>query len=102
MNIFDVIHGRFKSLYTFSLINLSSSSAGKTPDFRQRTSPFLNIIRVGTPRTWYRLATDGFLSTSILMIEAVSPTRCFTSSKIGACVWQGPHQVAKKSTSTGL
>src|SRR5690606_41180979 len=66
------------------------------------TFPFLNRTRVGTPLTWYLAATCGFLSTSILMIVAVSPTRCLTSSNIGACIWHGPHHVAKKSTRTGL
>src|SRR5690606_24881230 len=36
--------------YLFSLINLSNSFAGKTPDCLQRISPFLKIISVGTPR----------------------------------------------------
>src|SRR5690606_32479436 len=35
--------------YLFSLISRSNSFAGKIPDCRQRISPFLKIISVGTP-----------------------------------------------------
>src|SRR5690606_21833005 len=88
--------------HRFLFNNRSSSLAGNTPDCRHLMAPFLNIISVGTPRIWYCPASCGFLSTSILIIAAVSPMRCFTSSRMGACIWQGPHHVAKKSTKTGL
>ena len=59
-------------------------------------------MSVGTDCTRKRAASSAFLSMSTLTIVPVSPMRSFTWSRIGDCILQGPHQVAKKSTSVGF
>ena len=75
--------------------------AGTTPDWRQTDFPSLNKIKVGTDLIWNWSDNDLFLSTSILMILAESPTLDFNCSKIGFNCLQGPHHSAEKSTKTG-
>lgn len=41
------------------------------------------------------------MSTSILTISTLSPIFSESCAKMEDCILQGPHQVAKKSTSTG-
>src|SRR5690606_7757109 len=68
----------------------------------QRSWPFLNTAKVGTPLTPYSAAIVGYSSTSIFTILAASPTLSFTVFRTEDCTLHGPHQVAKKSISTGL
>src|SRR4029078_1278097 len=65
-------------------------------------APSLNRIIVGIETTWKSRAVAGFASTSILATvncPAFSPA---ISSSTGAIILHGPHQVAQKSTSTGV
>src|SRR2546425_13356975 len=48
------------------------------------------------------IGTAGFSSMSIFMTLILSPSSPWICSTIGAIMRQGPHQVAQKSTSTGL
>src|SRR6478609_2010395 len=72
------------------------------PGCRQTALPFLNIIKVGTALTLYCRAICCCLSISTFTILALSPTVFATSFTTGSMDLQGPHQVAKKSTSTGF
>ncbi len=62
--------------------------------------PFLNTITVGMARTPNRCAIFGAASTSNLATLALPSTRAATCSTIGACILQGPHHAAQKSTKT--
>ena len=75
---------------------------GTTPLCLQIGIPFLYKIRVGTPLTCNSEASALFWSTSIFIIRIASPMLARSCSKIGAIVLQGPHQLAVKSTRTGL
>src|SRR5438105_15390865 len=57
---------------------------------------------VGIERTPKRPAVIGLASTSSLAIFTFSPCSLAISSSTGATIRQGPHQVAQKSTSTGV
>ena len=72
-----------------------------TPDFRHTGSPWLKRIKVGMDWTWWESASSRFLSTSIFTILILSPHFSESCVKMEDCVLHGPHQVAKKSTSTG-
>jgi hypothetical protein len=61
----------------------------------------LNRIRVGIDMTSYRRVVCGLASTSIFTTWRRSACSVAMSSRIGAIVWQGPHQAAVKSTRTG-
>src|SRR5436190_4582769 len=71
-----------------------------SPTNRFATFPFLNTIRVGIARMSNRCAILGAASTSNFATLALPSTSPATFSTIGACILQGPHQVAQKSTST--
>src|ERR1700676_1752275 len=65
------------------------------------TSPDLKNNIVGILRIPKRLERVGLLSTSTLAIRTAVPCSFAISSKTGAIIRHGPHQVAQKSTSTG-
>src|SRR5690606_16680336 len=72
------------------------------PTFVCAGAPFLNNMSVGTPRMPYLAAVPGHSSTSTLTIRRRSANSTATCSRTGAIILQGPHQVAIKSTSTGV
>ena len=55
-------------------------------------------MSVGMLITPKRAASAGSASTSTLQTLAFPPRAMSTSSSMGACMRQGPHQVAQKST----
>src|SRR5690606_3804610 len=73
----------------------------KAPTFLDSTLPFLKMISVGMPFTLYFGAVAGLASTSILQTFSLPAYSSASSSRTGAIILQGPHQVAQKSTSTG-
>src|SRR5438270_8257915 len=60
------------------------------------------MITVGIDMIPSCIGTAGFSSMSIFMTLILSPSSPWICSTIGAIMRQGPHQVAQKSTSTGL
>jgi hypothetical protein len=64
-------------------------------------SPPENTIKVGIDMTLYSRAAWGLASMSIFTI-LISLCSEAISSSTGATILHGPHQVAQKSTSTGL
>src|SRR5689334_24936516 len=60
------------------------------------------MITVGIDMIPSCIGTDGFSSMSIFMTLTLSPSSPWICSTIGAIMRHGPHQVAQKSTSTGL
>src|SRR5437660_7248937 len=60
------------------------------------------MITVGIDMIPSCIGTDGFSSMSIFMTFTLSPSSPWICSTIGAIMRQGPHQVAQKSTRTGL
>src|ERR1700752_5268865 len=64
--------------------------------------PSLNRIMVGIETTWKSRAVSGLASTSNLAIVSWSARSLAISSRTGATILHGPHQVAQKSTSTGV
>src|SRR5262245_36456545 len=57
---------------------------------------------VGIDTTWKSRAVAGFASTSILATFSAPTFSLAISSSTGATILHGPHQVAQKSTSTGV
>src|ERR1044072_301869 len=57
---------------------------------------------VGIDTTWKSRAVAGFASTSILATRRAPAFSVAISSSTGATILQGPHQVAQKSTNTGV
>ena len=80
----------------------SRTSSCVSPAVRHWGSPFLKIMIVGTLRTMYSAAMSGALSTSTLRMVASSPILALSCSRMGDCILQGPHHVAKKSTRVGF
>ena len=72
------------------------------PAFMATISPSLNSIRVGTPRTPSLVGVMGLSSISTLAIVNEPASSSEICSSAGPICLQGPHQVAQKSTSTGL
>src|SRR5256885_8462781 len=60
------------------------------------------MITVGIDMIPSCMGVAGFWSMSIFMTSTFSPSSPWSCSTIGAIMRQGPHQVAQKSTSTGL
>src|SRR5271168_1743204 len=65
------------------------------------TSPDLKNNIVGILRIPNRFESVGLLSTSTLTMRTAVPCSLAISSRTGAIIRQGPHQVAQKSTRTG-
>src|SRR6202007_1068455 len=65
------------------------------------TSPDLKNNIVGILRIPNRFDNVGLLSTSTFAIRTALPCSFAISSRTGAIIRHGPHQVAQKSTSTG-
>ena len=79
----------------------SISPTGMAPDTRAISLPSLKIAMVGMLRMLCGAAVWGWASVSSLHNCAVSFKRSAASAKAGAIIWQGPHQGAQKSTTTG-
>ncbi|BBZ31160.1 hypothetical protein MMAD_54550 [Mycolicibacterium madagascariense] len=62
----------------------------------------MNRINVGIDTTWKSRAVPGLASTSIFATVSAPAFSLAISSSTGAIILQGPHQVAQKSTSTGV
>ena len=73
---------------------------GINPTSLSTGSPFLNTNKVGSPLTWYCFAVSMLSSVLIFANLTLEESSVSTSSKIGANFLQGPHQFAKKSTTT--
>src|SRR5205807_6989116 len=69
---------------------------------RSTSSPLLKIPRVGMLITLYFAATPPFSSTSSLTTLSLPVYSPASASTIGAIILHGPHQVAQKSTRTGM
>src|SRR4051794_21102282 len=65
-------------------------------------SPSLNKINVGIETTSKSRAVSGFASTSSFATVSWPADSLAISASTGATILQGPHQVAQKSTSTGV
>src|SRR5438128_7461397 len=88
-------------LQTAAVIQCSSFCFGAAPVWRDASSPFLKIIRVGIDMIPYFCAVAGFSSTlslTILTLPTIAPA---ISSSAGAIILHGPHHSAQKSTTTG-
>ena len=72
------------------------------PDWRATSRPFENRIRVGIERIPKRAATACSDSVSNLPRRTLGSSWPAAAVKAGAICWQGPHQVAQKSTSSGM
>src|SRR6266702_3575255 len=87
--------------HTAAVIHCSSFCFGAAPIWREASSPFLKIIRVGIDMMPYLVAVAGFSSTlsfTTLILPAIVPA---ISSSAGAIIRHGPHHSAQKSTTTG-
>src|SRR5690606_30234560 len=71
------------------------------PTLVAATSPFLNSIKVGIPRTPYLVGVIGLSSMLTLATITWSPFSAASSSRNGAIILHGPHHSAQKSTTTG-
>src|SRR5947209_4024898 len=83
------------------VIHCSSFCFGAAPTWREASSPFLKIIKVGIDMIPYLEAVAGFSSTlsfTILTLPFMVPA---ISSSAGAIMRHGPHHSAQKSTTTG-
>src|SRR4029077_7400629 len=83
------------------VIHCSSFCLGAAPTWREASSPFLKIIKVGIDMIPYLEAVAGFSSTlsfTILTLPFIVPA---ISSSAGAIILHGPHHSAQKSTTTG-
>src|SRR6266571_8568356 len=93
--------GTFREAHTAAVIHCSSFCFGAAPIWREASSPFLKIIRVGIDMMPYLVAVAGFSSTlsfTTLILPAIVPA---ISSSAGAIIRHGPHHSAQKSTTTG-
>src|SRR5438093_5968381 len=87
--------------HTAAVVHCSSFCFGAAPIWREASSPFLKIIRVGIDMMPYLVAVAGFSSTlsfTTLILPAIVPA---ISSSAGAIIRHGPHHSAQKSTTTG-
>src|SRR5260370_32506664 len=75
---------------------------GRYPTVRSAGLPSLKMITVGIDIMPSDIGVAGFSSMSIFMILTLSPSSPWICSTIGAIMRHGPHQVAQKSTSTGM
>src|SRR5882672_5835535 len=75
--------------------------ASIAPDTRAASLPCLKRISVGIERMAKRPATPGAASVSTFAKRARVFISAAARSKPGAIAWQGPHQSAQKSTTTG-
>jgi hypothetical protein len=64
--------------------------------------PFMKIINVGIAYTSNLIANPWLSSTFNLPNDTLSPYFFANLSNMGSINWHGPHQVAQKSTKTGL
>ena len=64
--------------------------------------PFLKNMKVGMLRTLNCVAKSWLLATSTFAKITCSPYSFDSLRMIGVMAWQGPHQFAQKSTTTGL
>src|ERR1700754_2121443 len=87
---------------TTSASSRSSAALPFAPTMRFTGAPSLNKIIVGIDTTWKSRAVAGFESTSILATVSWPAFSLAISSRTGATILHGPHQVAQKSTSTGV
>src|SRR6185437_1272116 len=78
------------------------ASLDVAPTTRSSSLPPLNSIKVGIPLMPYRCEIDGLSSTFTLTTRAVAAYFSATAATVGSSMRQGAHQVAQKSTSTGL
>src|SRR5258705_8993302 len=78
------------------------ASLDVAPTTRSSSLPPLNSIKVGIPLMPYRCEIDGLSSTFTLTTRAVAAYFSATAATVGSNMRQGAHQVAQKSTSTGL
>src|SRR5713226_4245229 len=93
--------GNVSGVHTAAVIHCSSFCFGAAPIWREASSPFLKIIRVGIDMMPYLVAVAGFSSTlsfTTLILPAIVPA---ISSSAGAIIRHGPHHSAQKSTTTG-
>src|ERR1700685_267823 len=74
---------------------------GRAPILMPATWTFLNMIRVGIPRTPYFIGVCGFSSMFNFATVTLPFMSVAMSSRNGAIILQGPHHSAQKSTSTG-
>ena len=75
---------------------------GTSPVIRSTGSPFLNTKTLGKPLIEYFLA-DSIQSSIFTFVNlTLSPYSSATLSITGDNFLQGPHQVAQKSTTTGI
>src|SRR5690606_18179318 len=65
------------------------------PTLAASTSPFLNTVRVGMPRTPYLRGVSGFSSMFSLAMVSLSAYSLDRSSRIGATILHGPHHGAQ-------
>ena len=87
--------------YKTDFTQRSISPTGMAPDTRAISLPSLKTAMVGMLRMPCGAAVWGWASVSSLHNCAVSFRRSAASAKAGAIIWQGPHQGAQKSTTTG-
>ena len=71
------------------------------PDCCATGLPCLKTISVGMLRMLKRAEMSGAASVSSLAKRYLGSSRLAADSKCGAMAWQGPHQGAQKSTTTG-
>jgi hypothetical protein len=98
-------HG-LDSLVDLSL-NVSSTHArnaaiGAAPDCRASTPPSHKSSRVGTARTAKRWDSTGAASTSTLTNFSCPACSWASCSSAGLTIRHGPHQLAHRSTRTGI
>src|SRR6476646_7963261 len=84
-----------------AVIHCSSFCLGAAPTWREESSPFLNIMRVGIDMMPYFCAVFGLSSTLSFTILTLAPSVPAISSSAGPIMRQGPHHSAQKSTTTG-
>src|ERR1700730_18346788 len=87
--------------HTAALIHCSSFCFCRAPTWREASSPFLKIIRVGIDMIPYLVVVVGFssmLSLTIFTLPCIEPD---SSSSAGGIILQGPPHSAQKSTTTG-
>src|ERR1700722_19115453 len=101
MSFIQNLQGSFNCLYFKAFKREIRSALLVSPTTWSLTSPDLKNNMVGMLRIPNRFERVGLLSTSTFAMRTVVPCSLAISSKTGAIIRHGPHQVAQKSTSTG-
>src|SRR6185503_10254223 len=83
-------------------IILEIASFEVAPTTRSASLPPLKRINVGMPLIPYRCEIEGLSSTFTFTTRALAAYFSATAATVGSSMRQGAHQVAQKSTNTGL